>query len=113
MARTSPGVRFPPLLIYVIGYCIGWLCGRVLPLPILSGGRNVVTTVIGWLLIVSVVHPVVELRGSRCDRCWDLASLGSPGRRLNQSTSGLMSTLVRVRILPIILPIIGSELRGV
>ncbi len=68
---------------------------------------------VGWLLIVSVVHPVVELRGSRCDRCWDLASLGSPGRRLNQSTSGLMSTLVRVRILPIILPIIGSELRGV
>ncbi|MBK9317309.1 MAG: isoprenylcysteine carboxylmethyltransferase family protein [Acidobacteria bacterium] len=53
MARTSPGVRFPPLLIYVIGYGIGRLIERALPLPILPGGRNVVMTVFGWLLIVS------------------------------------------------------------
>lgn len=53
MAKASPGVRFPPLLIYVIGYGIGWLADRVWPLPILTGGRTFAMQVIGWLLIVS------------------------------------------------------------
>lgn len=47
----SPGVRFPPLLIYVIGYVIGWLIDRIWPWPILSGGRHVIMTILGWLLI--------------------------------------------------------------
>lgn len=47
----SPGVRFPPLLIYVIGYAIGWLIDRIWPWPILSGGRHAIMTFTGWLLI--------------------------------------------------------------
>lgn len=55
MAKASPGVHFPPLLIYVIGYGIGWLIGRAYPLLILSGGVNVAMQALGWLLIVSSV----------------------------------------------------------
>lgn len=52
----SPGVRFPPLLIYVIGYVIGWLIDRAWPWPILSGGRHAIMAILGWLLIgISIV----------------------------------------------------------
>ncbi|MFN2400397.1 MAG: isoprenylcysteine carboxylmethyltransferase family protein [Gemmatimonadaceae bacterium] len=47
----SPGVRFPPPLIFVAGFLAGWLVERALPLGFPAGGRSPATSAAGWLLI--------------------------------------------------------------
>ena len=40
---ASAGVRFPPPFVYAIGIILGWLLGRVWPLPITSAGSGLTT----------------------------------------------------------------------
>lgn len=51
MARNSPGVRFPPPLLFVIGFCLGWLLHRFYPMPLFPGGGNAGAWLSGWGLI--------------------------------------------------------------
>lgn len=51
MARKSPGVHYPPPILYVIGFGIGWLLHRSWPLALFSNGRSKSAVLSGWLLI--------------------------------------------------------------
>lgn len=51
MARKSPGVHYPPPILYVVGFGIGWLLHRAWPLALFSSGRSAGAVLSGWLLI--------------------------------------------------------------
>jgi protein-S-isoprenylcysteine O-methyltransferase Ste14 len=46
----SPGVHFPPPLLYVAAVLGGWLLNRTWPLPM---GGDTVRTAFGWILVVA------------------------------------------------------------
>lgn len=50
MARKSPGVHYPPPILYVVGFGIGWLLHRAWPMVLFSTGRSAGAVVSGWLL---------------------------------------------------------------
>lgn len=47
---SSPGVHFPPPLLFVGGFLVGWLMHRWSPV-LLPGGRGPVSNSLGWILI--------------------------------------------------------------
>ena len=49
----SPGVRFPPPIIFVVGFVAGWMLHRAWALPILPGGRVFAAVILGWAAIVA------------------------------------------------------------
>ncbi|MFN0088596.1 MAG: methyltransferase family protein [Blastocatellia bacterium] len=51
MPRKSPGVHFPPPILYVIGFGIGWLLNRAWPFPLFHSMRSAGGWFFGWLLI--------------------------------------------------------------
>ena len=51
--QTSPKMPFPPPLLYIGGFGIGWLIARIWPLDIVSDNFRVVGEVLGWILIVA------------------------------------------------------------
>lgn len=51
MARNSPGVHYPPPLLFAIGFGLGWLLHRFYPMPLFPGGRNAGAWLSGWALI--------------------------------------------------------------
>jgi protein-S-isoprenylcysteine O-methyltransferase Ste14 len=50
MALKSPGVHYPPPLLYIIGLGLGWLLHRIYPLPLFPGERSAGMLLAGWLL---------------------------------------------------------------
>ena len=47
-----PGVRFPPPLLFVLGFVLGLLVQRVWPLAFIPGGRTPFSTLVAWMLVV-------------------------------------------------------------
>jgi protein-S-isoprenylcysteine O-methyltransferase Ste14 len=64
----SPGVHFPPPLLYVGAVVVGWLLDRVWPLSIDGGARR---TVLGWLFVA----------------CWALLAASAIGLFRRKQTS--------------------------
>ncbi len=52
MPHKSPGVHFPPPLLYVLGFALAWLLHRRWPLPLVQE-RSTLTVTGGWLLITA------------------------------------------------------------
>ncbi|MGB3617388.1 MAG: isoprenylcysteine carboxylmethyltransferase family protein [Catalinimonas sp.] len=48
----SPAVRFPPPLLFVLGYAAGWGLHRAVPWPLASGGRTLLGVTLAGLLFV-------------------------------------------------------------
>ena len=46
-----PGVRFPPPLLFVAGFLIGWALSRKFPLPLLRGDAERIGEFAGFILI--------------------------------------------------------------
>ena len=63
MTRQSPGVHYPPPLLYVIGFGIGWLLHRAWPMALFSKGRSAGAVLSGWLLI-GLALALLALSGS-------------------------------------------------
>ena len=62
MARNSPGVRFPPPLLFVIGFCLGWLLHRFYPMPLFPGGGNAGAWLSGWgLIALALLQPAAAI----------------------------------------------------
>ncbi len=51
-AMDSPGVQFPPPIVYVLGFGIGWLVSRRVPLAFLPEEVDAVGVVVGLVFIV-------------------------------------------------------------
>lgn len=51
MSRQSPGVQYPPPLLYVIGLGLGWLLQRSYPLSLFPDDSSAGLWVSGWLLV--------------------------------------------------------------
>lgn len=49
---ASPGVHFPPPLLFVAGFLAGWLLERTYPLPIFGATASAVRPIAGWLGVV-------------------------------------------------------------
>lgn len=49
--QDSPGVRFPPPLLFVAGFLAGWGLERLLPLPGLPAPLHAPRLLAGWLLV--------------------------------------------------------------
>jgi len=65
---SSPGVHFPPPLIYVAGIVLGWLIDRLRPLPI-TGGPSVLRFALAFLCgIVWLLLSVAALSVFRRER---------------------------------------------
>ena len=48
---SSPGVHYPPPILFVLGLGLGWLVGRAAPIPLLPDGLRSVSLAGGWLLV--------------------------------------------------------------
>lgn len=51
MTQKSPGVHFPPPVLYVIGFSLGIVLNNVWPLSLFPNGRPTLLLVFGWLLL--------------------------------------------------------------
>ena len=49
---AHPGVRFPPPLLFVVAFLVGWLTHRTHPLPLFAAAARPVVVLLGWLCIV-------------------------------------------------------------
>jgi protein-S-isoprenylcysteine O-methyltransferase Ste14 len=49
---TSPKIPFPPPLIFVVGFGIGWFIARRWSLELLSGHLRTISVTLGWILIL-------------------------------------------------------------
>ena len=52
MTRKSPGIMFPPPILFVFGFSLGLILNQSLSLPIFPGGRNAVSLTLGWVLLL-------------------------------------------------------------
>ena len=50
---TSPQMPFPPPLIYVVGFAVGWFLARTWPFELLSVNLRPIGVVLGWILIAA------------------------------------------------------------
>ena len=48
----SPGIGFPPPLVFVAALALGWGLDRLVPLPIALGAIRPVVVLVGWALVV-------------------------------------------------------------
>jgi protein-S-isoprenylcysteine O-methyltransferase Ste14 len=51
--RSSPGVHFPPPLLFVLGLGLGLILNRRWPLALLPSGQTAFMLTLGWILIGS------------------------------------------------------------
>ena len=49
---AHPGVRFPPPLLFVLGFLVGWLVHHARPLPLFGASARPTVVLLGWLCIV-------------------------------------------------------------
>ncbi|MBS1812356.1 MAG: isoprenylcysteine carboxylmethyltransferase family protein [Acidobacteria bacterium] len=52
MARKSPGVMFPPPILFVFGFSLGLILNRSYSLAILPNEQRGVLLVLGWILLL-------------------------------------------------------------
>jgi protein-S-isoprenylcysteine O-methyltransferase Ste14 len=69
MQRSSPGVHFPPPLLFILGFTIGILLNRVWPLSLVATERSTIRLIPGWffvgaglLLLASAMLTFLRLR---------------------------------------------------
>lgn len=51
MQRSSPGIHFPPPLLFILGFMIGTLLNRVWPLSLVAPERLTIRLIPGWFFV--------------------------------------------------------------